>query len=226
LSPTTGSERVALGPGTDVLIRPIRPDDKGLLRDGFSGLAPESRYQRFFAPVERLTSSDLVYLTEIDHSDHEALVAIDPEDGSLVGVARYIKTKVRNPVTKVKNEGEVAVIVGDEWQGQGLGTLLLQRLVRRAADEGVEFFLALVLESNTAATELFENLVPDRSRKLRGEPGQVEIRIELPGPGDFRDSLLARALGSSARGRLKVSPWRRLRRRMNRHRRRWSGQPD
>lgn len=221
-----GSERFTLGPGLEVLIRPIRPSHKALLQEGFVSLTPESRYQRFFAPVERLTPTDLAYLTEVDHSDHEALIATDPEDGSLVGVARYIKTKVRNSETKVKNEAEVAIIVSDDWQGRGLGTLLLQRLVRRAAEEGVEYFLALVLESNTAATELFENLVPDMSRKVRGAPGQVEIRIQLPGPGDFKESLLARALGSSASGTLKVSPWRRLRRRMARNRRRSAGQPD
>lgn len=220
------SERVALGPGIEVLIRPIRPTDKALLQEGFSSLTPESRYQRFFAPVERLTDSDLIYLTEVDHSEHEALIAIDPEDGSLVGVARYIKTKVRNSDTNVKNEAEVAIIVSDAWQGKGLGTALLQRLVKRAAEEGVEYFLALVLESNTSATELFVNLVPDMARTVRGAPGQVEIRIELPGQGDFKGSLLARALGSSASGSLKVSPWRRLRRRMARHRRRSAGQPD
>ncbi|HTU14566.1 MAG TPA: GNAT family N-acetyltransferase [Solirubrobacterales bacterium] len=220
------SERVALGPGIEVLVRPIRPSDKALLQKGFSTLTPESRYQRFFAPVERLTDSDLIYLTEVDHSEHEALIAIDPEDGSLVGVARYIKTKVRNSETKVKNEAEVAIIVSDAWQGKGLGTALLQRLARRAAEEGVEYFLALVLESNTSATELFENLIPEMTRTVRGAPGQVEIRIELPGPGAFKGSLLARALGSSASGSLKVSPWRRLRRRMARHRRRSAGQPD
>ncbi len=206
-------ERVTLAPGVEVTIRQIRQSDKLLLAEAFEALSPVGRYQRFFAPVERLSESDLVYLTEVDHSDHEALVAIDPEDGSLVGVARYVRTKVRN-------EAEVAVAIGDHWQGKGLGTALLQRLVRRAASEGIEYFLALVLTSNTSATDLFENLVPDMSRKVRGDPGQVEIRIELPGPGSFSGSLLARALGSSARGSLKVSPWRRLRRRMARNRKR------
>jgi len=213
-----GSERVAIGPGLEVLVRPIRPDDKSLLATAFEELNPVGRYQRFFAPVERLSSSDLAYLTEVDHVDHEALVAIDPEDGSLVGVARYIRTN--------RNEAEVAITVSDRWQGRGLGSILLQRLVRRAADNGIDYFLALVLVENAAAQELFENLVPDMSRTVRGAPGQVEIRIELPGPGDFRGSVLARALGSSASGRLKVSPWRRLRRRMARNRRRSAGQPD
>ena len=146
-------------------------------------------------------------------------MAVDPEDGSIVGVARYVRTKL-------KNEAEVAIIVADDWQGKGLATAMLQRLVRRAAAEGIDYFLALVLTSNTSATELFEGLVPDRARKMRGDPGQVEILIELPGPGSFSGSLLARALGSSARGSLKVSPWRRLRRRMARNRKREQGDPE
>ncbi|MGK2931295.1 MAG: N-acetyltransferase family protein [Solirubrobacterales bacterium] len=213
------TERVTLEPGIEVLIRQIRPDDKLLLAEAFEGLKPESRFQRFFAPVERLSEGDLSYLTEVDHSDHEALVAVDPDEGSIVGVARYIRTRLRN-------EAEVAIIVGDEWQGKGIATAMLQRLVRRAAAEGIDYFLALVLTSNTTATDLFEGLVPDRTRKMRGDPGQVEILIELPGPGSFSDSLLARALGSSARGSLKVSPWRRLRRRMARNRRRLQDDPE
>ena len=205
------SEKVVLGPGVEVSIRPIRADDKKLLAQAFEDLTPAGRYQRFFAPVERLSESDLAYLTEVDHRNHEALVAIDPDDGSLVGVARYIRTN--------QNEAEVAITVSDRWQGRGLGSALLQRLVRRAASEGIDFFLALVLKDNKAATELFENLVPDMARTVRGAPGQVEIRIELPGPGSFKGSLLARALGSSASGSLKVSPWRRLRRRMAHNRR-------
>ena len=208
---TYESERVALAPGVEVIIRQIHGSDKSLLATAFAELNPTGRYQRFFAPVERLSESDLIYLTEVDHVNHEALVAIDPEDGSLVGVARYIRTN--------RNEAEVAIAVSDRWQGRGLGTALLQHLVRRAAENGIDYFLALVLADNTAAMELFENLVPDMSRKVRGAPGQVEIRIELPGPGAFRGSLLSRTLGSSAGGSLKVSPWRRLRRRMLRHRR-------
>jgi len=204
------SERVTLAPGVEVFVRPIRPEDKKLLTSAFESLTPEGRYQRFFAPVERLSESDLAYLTEVDHVDHEALVAIDPEDGSMVGVARYVRTN--------RNEAEVAITVGDHWQGRGLGTALLKRLVRRAASENIDYFLALVLMDNKAAKELFENLVPDMARTVRGAPGQVEIRIELPGAESFKGSLLARALGSSARGSLKVSPWRRLRRRMARNR--------
>ena len=225
--------RVTLAPGLEVLIRPIRPEDRHLMTAAFTRLSPESRYQRFFAPVERLSESDLTYLTEIDHHDHEALVAIDPEDGGLVGVARYVCTsrlgevdgsreaRTRDPRSRPRsaagslNEAEVAVIVGDPWQGKGLATALLQRLAKRASEEGVDYFLALVLEDNDGATGLFRNLVDDGSEVSDGEPGTVEIRIELPGTGDASPNRSWHARSaSSARGSLKVSPWRRLQRRL------------
>lgn len=231
MSPDTpDSEKVTLAPGLEAIIRPIRPEDRHLLAAGFTRLSPESKYQRFFAPVERLSESDLTYLTEIDHHDHEALVAIDPDDGGLIAVARYVCTSrlgdadgdgERTATLKPAGlrsgglkEAEVAVIVGDPWQGKGLATALLKRLARRASEEGIDYFLALVLEDNEEATGLFRNLVAHSSEVSDGEPGTVEIRIELPAPESFSESVLARALGSSARGSLRVSPWRRLQHRL------------
>jgi len=236
------SERVTLGPGLDVLIRPIRPEDRRLILEGLSNLSPEARYKRFFAPVETFSESDLTYLTDIDHSRHEALVAVDPEDGSLVGVARYVcinrsEESIAIPGSSDDDEdhddgpetprpadglieAEVAVIVGDLWQGRGLATALLQRLAKRASEEGIDYFLAIVLEDNDGAAELFQHLVEGSSEVTDGDPGTVEIRIELPGPETFSDSVLARALSRSASGSLKVAPWRRMQRRLARNRQR------
>ncbi|MCB0827496.1 MAG: GNAT family N-acetyltransferase [Solirubrobacterales bacterium] len=216
---TQASETVALRPGIEFLVRPIQPADKHLMVAAFEQLTPETRFQRFFAPVQRLSDSDLEYLTEIDHVNHEALIAVDPEDGSLIGVARYVRTRP-------SNEAEVAIIVVDAWQGQGLGTVLLKRLARRAADQGIEYFLALVLVENRSARDLFQGLVPGMTETSHSSAGQVEIRIELPRPGEFEGSALARTFRSSAGGTLRVSPWRRLRRRLMRNRRRSPGKPD
>jgi acetyltransferase len=235
-----GSERVALEPGLEVLIRPIRPEDRKLMSQALGALSPEARYKRFFAPVEKFSESDLTYLTEIDHSRHEALVAIDPDDGSIVGVARYVCINRSEETIAVAGhsegdldegqagpadetdeglvEAEVAVIVGDRWHGRGLATALLQRLAKRASEEGIDFFVAIVLEGNDGATELFKHLVEDASEVNDGDPGTVEIRIELPGPESFSDSMLARALSRSAKGSLRVAPWRRMQRRLTRNR--------
>ena len=111
--------------GTEVDIRAIEPGDKALLAEAFSRLSPESRYRRFFRPLKELRDSDLRYLTEIDHADHEALVAI-AADGSLVGVARYVRSEEERELA------EVAVTIVDDWHGRGVATELLRALVDRA----------------------------------------------------------------------------------------------
>lgn len=205
------AERVVLGPGVEVLIRPIRETDKHLLADGFSELSPESKFQRFFAPVVRLSDSDLVYLTEIDHRHHEALVAIDPDDGNMIGVTRYIRTSPYRD-----REAEVAIVISDQWRGKGLGKALLSRLATRAREEGITHFLAVILAENDGSIDLFENFSPKGTHVEVGDPGQVEVRIDLPWSGEFSDSVLGYALRSAARGSHRFRTWRRMRRRMRR----------
>ena len=216
------SEKTVLGPGIEVLIRPIRPTDKRLMAEGFERLSPQSRFQRFFAPVVKLGESDLAYLTEVDHHHHEALVAVDPDAGDLVGVARYIRTSPYR-----EREAEVAIVIADEWRGKGLGKALLSRLAMRAREEGVTHFLAVILADNANATELFENFAPKKTHVSWGDPGQVEVRIDLPWSGEFSDSALGYALRSAARGTHRFRTWRRMRRRLGHRRRRGrSGKTD
>ena len=77
-APTIGhvDEAVRLRDGKSVSLRPIEPGDRERLRRAFDRLGPESRYRRFFSPVDHLTESQLDYLTQVDHHDHEALVAL------------------------------------------------------------------------------------------------------------------------------------------------------
>lgn len=208
-------ERIVLAPGVEVLVRPIRSTDKALLARGFERLSPEARFQRFFAPVVRLNESDLAYLTEVDHRGHEALVAIEPEEGEMVGVARYIRTRPYRD-----GEAEVAIVIADSWRGKGLGRALLSRLAARAREEGVGYFLASILADNADATDLFRNFAPKSTRTRTETPGQIEVRIGLPPNGEFSDSALAHALRSAARGNHGFRTWRRMRRRLRRRRRR------
>lgn len=196
---------VTLADGQSVTLREIRADDKGGIAAGFEALGPRSRYRRFFAPMNRLSDADLRYLTEVDHTDHEAVVGLDPQGGP-VGVARYVRTD--SPT-----EAEVAVAVVDAWQGRGVATALLERLIERARENGVERFLASVLEENEEALELFRSVSPDDPDPRREVPGQVELVINLPSDG-VRDSLLGRALRSAASGRVEIHPWRLIRARL------------
>ena len=71
--------RLVLNDGSTVEVRPVVPADRQLIAEGFERLSPESRYRRFFSPVSRLSSRQLDYLTDVDHHDHEALLAIDED---------------------------------------------------------------------------------------------------------------------------------------------------
>jgi RimJ/RimL family protein N-acetyltransferase len=207
-SPT--AVHVIIDGGLELLLRPLRPDDKRRIAQAFERLSPETRYRRFFAPLPRLSEQDLRYLTEVDHHDHEALAAVNPENGAIVGVARYVRSD--DPT-----EAEVAVVVGDPWQGRGVATALLQRLVARAREEGIDHFVALVMSDNTDALELFRHLAPGSSHTRRSASGHTELVMGLPDPERFGDSTLGRALRAAAGG-LRINPWPILRDRISRRR--------
>src|SRR5688500_14752946 len=125
------TEHGALPDGTPVLIRPLIPEDAPLVAEALAHLSQESRYQRFLAPVERLTPAQLEYLTRVDGSDHIALgMALAPrrrgETPQPIAIARSIRDRSR------PEEAEVAVVVADEWHRRGVGSLLLTKLSERA----------------------------------------------------------------------------------------------
>ena len=203
------AEHVHLDEALEVLVRPLQPDDKGRLAQAFERLSPETRYRRFFAPLTELGEEDLRYLTEVDHHDHEALTAVNPENGAIIGVARYVRSDE-------PTEAEVAVVVGDPWQSRGVATALLQRLVGRAKQEGIDHFVALVLSDNTEALEVFRHLAPGGSHVRRSASGNTELVMALPDPERIGESTLGRALRAAAGG-LRINPWPILRNRIARH---------
>ncbi len=200
----SGVRRVTIPGGAELLIRQVQPDDKRLLAEGLRQLTPETRYRRFFRALSELSERDLAYLTEIDHHDHEALAAIDPEQEHLVGVARY----VRGAEPQL---AEVSVVVGESWRRNGVATALLEHLVERARGAGVTHFTALVMDENTEALKLFESRVPGGARPRRSSSGHLELEIELPKPGELPGSTLARVLRAAARSAVIVNPYRVMR---------------
>jgi RimJ/RimL family protein N-acetyltransferase len=188
-----------------MLVRPVRSDDKHHLRQAFERLSPESRFRRFFAPLDALSPRDLSYLTEVDHRDHEAIVGVNPENGGIIGDARYVRSD--DPT-----EAEVAVIVGDPWQGHGVATALLERLVERARAEGIDHFVALVMSDNKDAIAAFRAMAPE-SKLRRSASGHTEILIDLPEPGRLRESRLGRMLSAAAHG-VPMNPWKVIRSRI------------
>jgi len=152
----TWEERHTLPCGTTVLLRPLRPDDAEALKAGFSRLSPTSRYRRFLSPLPALSDEMVRYLTAVDGDRHLAIVAtiespdLKSEEG--VAVARYVKLPDEPEVA------EAAITVIDEYQGKGIGKLMLTTLVRVAAERGVAKFRAEVLPSNTAVQALLASV--------------------------------------------------------------------
>jgi GNAT superfamily N-acetyltransferase len=166
-------------------VRPIEPADKPELAAAFSRLSPESRYRRFLSPNASLGEADLRYLTEVDHVDHEALVAVDPGGGQGIGV-----------------------VVSDDRQGEGVGSLLLQRLAARARENGIERFSALILEENQPMLSLIRELGDVQLGER--DSGAVQVEVKLPDEG--LGAALRGMLRAAARGELVARPMRLARR--------------
>lgn len=161
VAPGGWHRRTTLRDGTPVLLRQIRVEDRDRLAEGLRRLSPASRYLRFHAAVGALSERQLRYLTDVDHVDHEALVALDLDAPEVpgVGVARYIRDPYERHVA------EAAVTVADEYHGRGAGTLLLGALSARAREHGVEVFRNYVLASNQAMLDVFDGLGAARERE-------------------------------------------------------------
>ena len=134
-------------------IRPIRAQDKCRLALAHSRLSADTVYRRFLAPKPRLTGSDLRYLTEVDGRDHFALVAVpvgEPEQ--IVAVARFVRDREDAELA------EFAFVVGDPFQGRGLGGQMARALAAEASARGIRRLRAVTLSDNVAVRRLIETI--------------------------------------------------------------------
>src|SRR4051794_33176635 len=103
-----------LGSQPVTTIRPIEPADTDLVRTFYADLSDRSRRLRYLVPAAELSDEDLAYFTDVDHRRHEAVIALD-ETGRMIGVARYVRTPGQ------RESAEVAVVVADDRQSEGIG---------------------------------------------------------------------------------------------------------
>ena len=136
---------VLLRDGHPVHVRPIAPQDGDMLRTFHAGLSARTVYLRFFSAKPVLTDADVAYFTQVDHHDRVALIALDA--GRMVGVGRYDRLP--------DGSAEVAFVIDDAMQGQGLGSVLLEHLVAAGRERGVQRFVAEVLPENTRMLNTF-----------------------------------------------------------------------
>jgi RimJ/RimL family protein N-acetyltransferase len=140
--------------GAQVLLRPIRADDKRMLAEGLRRLSPESVQRRFLTPKRSFSRAELRYLTEVDGRDHVALVAENPAEPTrrLIAVGRFVR------LHDDPQAAEVAITVADDFQGRGLGSILGEHLAHSARNRGIRTFTATMSSQNVPAHRLMAKL--------------------------------------------------------------------
>jgi protein lysine acetyltransferase len=160
--------------GAQVLIRPIRADDKRMLADGLRQLSDDSVHRRFLTLKRTFSRTELRYLTEVDGRDHVALVAEYPAEPvrRLIAVARFVR-HADDP-----EAAEVAITVADNWQQRGLGSLLSAQLAEQARRLGIRRFTATMAADNVAAHRLMGKLT-DQLEQHHAGFGVDELVLDI-----------------------------------------------
>ena len=133
-----------------VEIRALRPDDRADLLAAVGRTSEQSLYRRFFAVKGSFTEPEIAFFLNIDFINHVALVAVleELERPRIIGGGRYIVVQ--------PGRAEVAFVVVDQYQGQGIGSALLRHLATLARGAGIEELIAEVLPDNTSMLKVFE----------------------------------------------------------------------
>jgi acetyltransferase len=142
----------ALKDGRPVLLRPIKSEDEPLENELWKTFSDETQRFRFFSPMRTWSHATLVRYTNIDYDREIAIVAIlsEKDERKMVGVVRMIMDP---PDFKT---AEIAIVVGDPWQGLGLGSRMMECIIDIAKDKGLESVYGLILRDNSRAIDLFK----------------------------------------------------------------------
>lgn len=161
--PREFEREVTLKDGARIRIRPVLPEDEPRLITLYGRLSRHTRYQRFFRVMRRLPPDWAHYFANVDYRRRMALVAERDLDWrpELIGVARY-------EPSNEEDTAEVAIVVQDYWQGKGLGTILLDEILRAGETNGIRRFRAYVLADNHRMLTLVPHLTHVEERTTEG----------------------------------------------------------
>jgi RimJ/RimL family protein N-acetyltransferase len=171
MTPATYSAREQLRNGRPVEIRALRPDDETDMLTAIDRTGAESLQRRFFATKRGFSDKEKAFFMNIDFVSHVALVAVIDEDGrsAIVGGGRYVVTE--------PGKGEVAFVVVDAFQGQGIGALLTRHLTGLARAAGLKELVADVLPENMAMRKVLGKFGFRTARSL--DPQVVHLTLPL-----------------------------------------------
>src|SRR5271169_4901071 len=157
--------------GTKMFVRPLRPEDEGLLRKFLERITPDDLRLRFFAPVKHFSHAFLARLTQLDYGRAIPFAALDGASGELLGV-------VRLHADSNYETAEYAVLVRSDLKGRGIGWMLMELIIRYGRSENLKRIEGQVLQENTSMVDMCRELgfevgedPSDRTVKL--------VRLEL-----------------------------------------------
>ena len=142
---------VTLRDETKVFLRPVKTTDGPLLLKLFKKLSPSSVYLRFLSPMHNLPENLVYQFTHIDYKKDFGLVALMNigNSNTIIGVGRYAYYPERE-------QPELAVVVRDDWQGKGLGSILLMRVINIGRENGFSRFGATIDPENQTIVNIFK----------------------------------------------------------------------
>lgn len=156
-------------------LRPVLPGDNERTTNGPVEFSGETLYRRFQS-VRSPSKSLMAYLFEVDYLDHFVFVLTDGPDGPVVADVRFVRD-AKDPA-----EAEIAFIVGDAYQGKGIGTFLMAAISVAAGYDGVQRFTARVLSENYPMRSILDRF---GARWHRDDLGVVTTEIPVPAVEDL-----------------------------------------
>ena len=158
--------------GLTIFIRPLIKEDRKAFVKAFSKLSDKTKQLRFLTSTEALSEKEFDYLVNVDHENHVAFCAYYSKNGEEIGigVARYIRS-IKKP-----NTAEIAITIIDEFQGMGIGKLLIQNIVAFAKQHGIEKFVANAYYLNNTIL----NIISKYPYEITGSSdGVLTIEIDI-----------------------------------------------
>jgi len=149
--PKAWERHLALPDGSEIFIRPIRPEDEALYPAFLSAVTQDDLRLRFFAPVKEFTHPFIARFTQIDYARAMAFIALQAATGRMLGVVRiHADSEYRS--------GEYAILVRSDLKGHGLGWLLMELMIEYARAEGLESICGQVLHENRTMLQMCRQL--------------------------------------------------------------------
>ena len=163
--------------GLEILLRPVKISDEPLIKRLFYSLSDASLYKRFISRTYEMPHERLQEYVAVDYTRDMAIVAVanEGENETIVGMGQYL-------TSEHSNVAEVAFVVSDDRQNQGIATELLKYLTYLAVKQGLAGFTAEVIMDNSAMVHVFQKMDYDMHKTLEGTCFRIDMKFKTQRP--------------------------------------------